>query len=70
MWAFSFVVPDGTSYFPLGPPLRGKFALRAVAVARLFRRAFTASRILLLGDIFAHVGVGLDVLHFVVIHDT
>ena len=25
-----FVVPGGTSYFPLGPPLRGKVALRAI----------------------------------------
>ena len=36
MWTFSFVVPCGTSYFPLGPPLRGKIALRAV---RLFKWA-------------------------------
>ena len=31
------MVPVGISYFPLGPPLRGKIALRAV---RLFKRAF------------------------------
>lgn len=28
-----FVVPYGTSYFPLGPPLRGKFALTGLIVA-------------------------------------
>ena len=36
MWALFVCGPRGTSYFPLGPPLRGKIALRAV---RLFKRA-------------------------------
>lgn len=37
----------GTSYFPLGPPLRGKVALRAIFFARFLMRTFSVPRILL-----------------------